>query len=538
MSKLQSLLEDGVRSELLLQQQLKALSETLQQQLQEAERRQMEELEKRIHQNALLSTGDRYSGGGDELNNHIKRSASEPALDSHKDTLLKSNLSSPARLLSTNRNHSEASSIVIPDKTRLPSVKTTQMIKEEEAEAECQKKFVASPAPRHVTQPLYQQMVERKEKERKLVVEQRTNLLLSMQKPFSFHERERQKREKLMAMTKVMDQENKDKKVIKPHKVENSEANEQEDGCRRVSTNPTASGIPKLRTAQRNRKQKLGFLDDKPSFRPKIIHQVPDFIRLHRALQTEMLGKNAIKDGTKCQPFSLRTSTLPERQRRTSPESSQVLNMSLSRSKSLGALTSLSSDTLPTYISDAARKRCTAIRNSMEVRESKNQESAEWFRKYQTRSRAMKKAVALHAKLLDPHRSLNEVFHDKTRHHREADKQKMREYSKELQEMKARVSERPYLFQLVKQKNAKAHAEQVFWDKLKKAGLKEQFVEENGEAGEEVSSSSSSRSEENRSNDSCSPENDMYNREENVDDGEKIEAVEEESVKSKGEEMA
>lgn len=35
---------------------------------------------------------------------------------------------------------------------------------------------------------------------------------------------------------------------------------------------------------------------------------------------------------------------------------------SLSRSKSLGALTSLSTDTLPVYITDSARKRCTAIR--------------------------------------------------------------------------------------------------------------------------------------------------------------------------------
>lgn len=56
MSKLETLLEDGIRSELMLQQQLKALSEALRQQLQETERRQREELERRIHQNALLST--------------------------------------------------------------------------------------------------------------------------------------------------------------------------------------------------------------------------------------------------------------------------------------------------------------------------------------------------------------------------------------------------------------------------------------------------------------------------------------------------
>lgn len=61
MSKLETLLEDGLRSELMLQQQLKALSEALRQQLQETERRQREELEKRIHQNALLSTDQECS---------------------------------------------------------------------------------------------------------------------------------------------------------------------------------------------------------------------------------------------------------------------------------------------------------------------------------------------------------------------------------------------------------------------------------------------------------------------------------------------
>lgn len=79
---------------------------------------------------------------------------------------------------------------------------------------------------------------------------------------------------------------------------------------------------------------------------------------------------------------------------------------------------------------------------------------------------------------------------------------------RELQEMKARVSERPYLFEQVKQvgtnkvnvhytvqvtcsssgvimffywqRNAKARAEQAYRSKLQKAGLEEKFVEETG----------------------------------------------------------
>lgn len=71
MSMLETLLENGLRSELMLQQQLKALSEALRQQLQEAERRQRKELERRIHQNALLST-DQESGDKNELNHQSK----------------------------------------------------------------------------------------------------------------------------------------------------------------------------------------------------------------------------------------------------------------------------------------------------------------------------------------------------------------------------------------------------------------------------------------------------------------------------------
>ncbi|XP_076604276.1 protein FAM161B isoform X2 [Chaetodon auriga] len=559
MSKLETLLDDGLRSELMLQQQLKALSEAFRQQLQETERRQKEELERRIHQNALLST-DQYSFNKNQENNQTKHKGmrtSNPtsALTSNKETLQhpgqseRLNSSSPT-LLSTNWTHcSVRTSMLSPTRTqqceRFTSCKTTQMRKVEEDEAECQKKFCALPVPSRVIQPLYQEMVELREKKRQQGHEQRRDFLLSIQRPFSFQERGEEKREKLIAMLNQVSHDQKAAPVKKPpHKeVKDSSDSELKDQelCRQVATqtrvrheNPTVCHSPKLRTAERTRKEKLGFLDERPSFQPQIIHQVPDFSRLHKALQTAALRKTQGKDTMiKCQPFYLRTSALPARQNKMSPENSQVPKIShLSRGKSLGALTSLSSDTLPTYITDAVRKRCVAVRKSMEMRDSKNQESADWLRKYQMRSQAMKKTVTLHAKLLDPHRSLKDVHNEKLQHHRAADQQRMREYARELRDMKTRVNGRPYLFEQVKQKSAKAHAEQTYRNKLQNAGLKEQFVEENGEAAEGTSTSS-------RSGDDTD-QNDIhssYAADENVDDGEKIEDVEEKSVKSKGEEM-
>ncbi|XP_030299448.1 protein FAM161B isoform X2 [Sparus aurata] len=567
MSKLENLLEDGLRSELMLQQQLKALSEAFRKQLQETESRQREELERRIHQNTLLST-DQESSDQNEMNHQAKhvgmrKSASTSALTSDKETShhprQSENSSSPNKWKHCSVRTSMLTTARIKQCERLASSETTQMIKEKEAEAECQKKFHAPPVPSHVNKPLYQEMTELKEKERKQGREQRRDFLLSIQKPFSFQEREKEKREKLLAMTKhdsnnqkrekllamtkhdSNNQKNKDATVQKPHhkEVKDSADSEVKDRelCREVTIqttlrceNSTVSGSPKLRSAERTRKERLHFLDETPSFRPKIIQQVPDFSRLHKALQTEALRKTQSKETIKCQPFHLRTSALPERKSRMSPENSQEPNISnLSRSKSLGTLTSLSKDTLPTFITDDVRKRGMAIRKSMEMRDSKNQEGADWLRMYQMKSQAMKKTVTLHAKLLDPHSSLTEVHTEKLQYLRAADQQRMRKYTRELRDMKARVSERPYLFQQVKQKNAKAHAEQTYRNKLQTAGLKEQFVEENGEAAEGTSTSS-------RSGDDTD-EIGIHSREENVDDGEKIEDVEEKSVKSKREEM-
>lgn len=76
------------------------------------------------------------------------------------------------------------------------------MKREEEDEAECQRKFCALPVPRHVTQPLFEQLMELREMDRKQGHEERKEFLLSIQKPFSFQEREREKREKLVALLK------------------------------------------------------------------------------------------------------------------------------------------------------------------------------------------------------------------------------------------------------------------------------------------------------------------------------------------------
>ncbi|XP_015242335.1 PREDICTED: protein FAM161B [Cyprinodon variegatus] len=541
MSVCDNLLEERLRSELVLKANLKTLRKTLEQQLQEMKRRQTEELDKSIHWNTLLLTDT-------NLNDDIERFAGRrstlvSALKSEKEASLhgkqRPNMSSISVLPSSNPKHCYVST---QQCERCSLSKTTQQKRDEEAEAECKKKFSAAPVPTCVIQPIYQEMMELREKERKEGHEQRKEFLLSIQKPFSFEQRDKKTREKVPAILNQVSEDPKNNisvkktshKIIKDSRPQKGQLdiprNIQERILSKQQNQTQAGSCLKLHSADHSRKKKLGFLDEKPTFKPKIIPQVPDFKRLHKALQKEALEKKQGQEATKCQPFFLRTSALPARKHMKSSETSKVSKMNnLSRSKSLGALTLISADTLPTYITDAARQRCAAIRKSIEMKESKNQESTEWLKSYQMRSQAMKKTVVLHAKLLDPHSSLKDVCNENLQRHRETDRQRMRDYIRELQEMKARVSERPYLFEQVKQKNAKVHAEQTYKGKLQKAGIKEQFVEETGKSFilDEADTDTVSHG----------SEEETQNREENVDDGEKIEDVDEKSVKSKGEEM-
>ncbi|XP_056915199.1 protein FAM161B isoform X1 [Takifugu flavidus] len=507
MSASEILLEDGLSFQATLQQDL---VETLKQELLETEKsvlKHNEELDKRIQQNALLWPQQGVS----------RKTAKDPK-DKPSDNFKSV---SPAWKSCPSKKTSQPCSRT-QQCEQLPSC--TQLMKEREDEVECQKQFWAHPVPSHVHQPRYHKMMAQREKERKHDIEQRKQFLLSIQKPFKFQEREKDKSKMLSTINQVPhDGVNKPGSVTKPPK-------EVLDSSSKVKAATTKSSSlscgPKLHTAERSRKEKLESLYDTPSFKPQINQQVPDFNKLHKILQKEYLRRPQSADGTKCQPFYLRTSDLPARKHNISLENSEVpKTVHLSRATSLGALTSLSTATLPIFTTDAVKKRNMAIRQSMEMRDKKNRESADWLRTFNRRSQALKWSSALHAKLPDQ----KDVHKEKLQQHRLTDQQKMREYARELRDMRDRVRERPYLFEQVKQKNARAQAEQVFRNKLKKNGITERFIQQHGGGNEESSSS--------RSYDNTHESDSGSSREENVDDWEKIEDVKERSVKSKGEEL-
>lgn len=155
----------------------------------------------------------------------MRKSSSTSALTSGKETLnhlRQSEKSFSAACLSSNwKNGSVRASRLAPAGTqceRFAVSKTTQEMREDEATAECQRKFCARPVPSHVIQPLYQEMMELKEKERKQGLKHRRDFWLSSERPFSFQEKEKEKREKLIALINqdTEDQKTKATAVRKP----------------------------------------------------------------------------------------------------------------------------------------------------------------------------------------------------------------------------------------------------------------------------------------------------------------------------------
>ncbi|XP_061552118.1 protein FAM161B isoform X2 [Phycodurus eques] len=331
MSEPEIMLTSGSASEETLHQRLRHLSEAIQRQLQETERRHREQLEIRIHHNTLLSADlnrlspqTNYEGRKRAASTLAPKPDNNPS--SHSRLL---ELSVPALISSSECKHH---STLPPTRTqhceRAASCKTTQQMKEEEAEAECKKKFSALPVPIQVRLPLYQEMMEQRDKERKQGLEQRKTFLLSVQKPFSFHQRENKRQDKLVGLLNQVSQDAKNKTVNNGQQSSPKQVKvpTDQERCRKIhisSTQQENHEKPKLRIADCTRMEKMGFLYEKPSFQPKINRQVPDFSQLHKALQTDGRRTSLTQDMTKCQPFYLRTSALPARQSKPTPEKSQ-----------------------------------------------------------------------------------------------------------------------------------------------------------------------------------------------------------------------
>ncbi|XP_069771569.1 protein FAM161B [Narcine bancroftii] len=382
--------------------------------------------------------------------------------------------------------------------------------KQQREEAECQKKFRALPVPGHVYLQLYDEINERNEKKRQKEIEKRQEYLLFTQKPFSFTKKEERRKDQLKEQLHSMVPEpEKTAKPIKkiPPSVKDpsvSEKLKEDEFYRKIRRQIRAEDMLKKAAApveyrpnkklvttssMRTRQEKLGFLEEKPKFKPRINPGIPDFTKLYNAFQRK--ARRETKETTKCVPFELQTSKLPSHQNRAkckvvSKDSHKKAKTHLIKSNSFSDIRSLSSHTLPISTTNAARKRQTAVRKSLEERDKQETEKVKWMERYKMNVQEMSKTLSIRAKAMDPHQSLAETYKEIVKKYRQADLKRKKEYNKELEEMKRRVCCRPYLFEQVTQKNAAAEAEKRYREKLRQAGLDEEFVLAKGRNADDI----------------------------------------------------
>ncbi|KAI1896854.1 hypothetical protein AGOR_G00099140 [Albula goreensis] len=396
---------------------------------------------------------------------------------------------------------------------------------------ECQKKFRASPVPAHVYLPLYEDITTRNEERRRFFRQRDQHNLLNSQKPFSFLERERLKKEQREAqLQKLAPKE--ERKTFRakpvPKSLYDSTVSDQikEDQLYRAikmqmraqellhSASMPRSMLAKRLSEKRKEAATERTVETEADFRPRINAEVPDFDASYRKFRKQLQSRRDVKTTTVCEPFQLRTAQISSHRDRiladieaeqTSPRATRWPYIAPTRTASSSLCSSLSGsqELLPTKITDASRKRQEAVRKVLEQRKKAEEEEERWRERQKQREKRLQKVINKRAQANDPHVALSQTCKSKLKQFRKQDLQRKKEYQEEMREIQERVRGRPLLLEQVTQRNAKQAAEKRYADTLRGYGLSEDFVNSKAPKQQQcdlTSARSSISSEEKRSN--------------------------------------
>ncbi|GLD68171.1 protein FAM161A [Lates japonicus] len=397
---------------------------------------------------------------------------------------------------------------------RKRGIKTRSEIELENAElrrqleelTECQRKFRASPVPAHVHLPLYEELQERHDERRRNLREEQHHR--TIQKPFSFLERERLKKEqKQLQNPKPPEQER-----VKPFKAKpvpkavyaaaSGELMKEEQLYRSIKMQMRAQELlhsasmpPSMLTHRLSERKKTKDGSDAAggennfTHRPQINKEIPDFDASYRRFQKNLEKRKEVRPTTACEPFDLKTSQISSHRERIladiekeqssprtlrwpyiSPGSARTPNSSLCSSLS-GSL-----ELLPAKGTDATTKRHEAVRKVLEQRKKAEEEEERWKERQKLREKKLQRVVLKRAQANDPHLALSQTNQTKLREFRKQDLLRRKEYQQEIKEMQQRVKGRPLLLEQVAQRNAKQAAEKRYTDALHGLNLTEEFI--------------------------------------------------------------
>ncbi|XP_010704884.2 protein FAM161A [Meleagris gallopavo] len=382
--------------------------------------------------------------------------------------------------------------------------------KQLEEEAECQKKFRATPVPAAVFLPLYHEIVQRNEERRKSVKERCKLRLLASQKPFKFIEREKQRDEIRKMQLRDLSTPEKKTKPFKAKPVPRyvyspsvRDKLEEEELYREIRIRMRAeellrnASLPTSRLAPKdvNKKKHKCAEPKEMEHKPKIQPRVPNFDRLHQKFQKRLRQKQRVKHLTVCEPFHLRTPYIPsnkgkvlrdiqedeERLKETRWPYASPRRKPQTRHSSANSPLSGSGESKSPKVTQSSQRRLQALRNSHEEKRRLEEQQKRNRTKQKQRTKKLQKIVMTRAEANDPHQSLAQVSESKLKAFRNSSKQRTQEYWQELQEMEERVNQRPLLLERVTQNNARIAAEKYYSNRLRALGVCPDFVSKKGQ---------------------------------------------------------
>ncbi|XP_022360105.1 protein FAM161A isoform X2 [Enhydra lutris kenyoni] len=329
-----------------------------------------------------------------------------------------------------------------------------QVLREQE-ESECKKKFRANPVPAFVFLPLYHDIVKQNEERRRRLKEKTKEALLASQKPFKFIAREEQKqaiREKqLRDLCKSKKKTNQFKARPIPRSTYGSTSNEklkEEELYREIVTQLRAQELLQYSSP-------LPCRSGRRSCAPRKL-KCP-----------EQVEKLKCKHKLRCQTADFED--LPERYRKHLSEQKCSKLLTVGRKPSGLHVASSASTKREKTLADIAadEEHLKETRPNLSPRHRLTVRSAS--------------AKPVPCNYNPPVPTVSSRGREQAT--RKSEKERMREYQRELEEREEKLRHRPLLFERVAQKNARMAAEKHYSNTLKALGLSDEFVSKKGQSG-------------------------------------------------------
>ncbi|XP_073647441.1 protein FAM161A isoform X1 [Tursiops truncatus] len=385
-----------------------------------------------------------------------------------------------------------------------------KLLKKQEEESECKKKFRANPVPAFVFLPLYHDIVKQNEERRRSMKEKNKEALLASQKPFKFIAREEQKqiREKqLKDFFKSKKKTNQFKARPIPRSTYGSTVNDtltEEELYRNIRTQQrtqdflqNSSPLPcsPARRSYATRKPKCPEQAEKSKCKHKFRCQTADTEDLPERYKKHHSEQKCPKPLTVCEPSDLPAAShaSTEREKILADIEADEENLketrwpylsprrrSPVRSRNAKPVPCSCNPPMPTV---SSRGREQATRRSLEEKKMLEEERNRILTKQKQRMKELQKLLTTRAKAYDSHQSLAQMSKSRVKSLRKSEKERMREYRRELEEREEKLKNRPLLFERVAQKNARMAAEKHYSNTLKALGISDEFVSKKGQSG-------------------------------------------------------